>query len=216
MLGDSLFLFFTDFTIGKAAAIVEVFFFVPYLVSILCKKTRPHRVTWWIVTVVAFVMATSNDEAAGNPDTRWLAWAFFGGQFAVALLSIPFGVGGWKVEDKKQLKDQNISIIGAVIGIVFLFILEHPFLALLTGIIADYFGFRLTIKKARDKPHSESRLAWTITFVANILGIFAIGEWPSWPITLTFVTVAIFPLYMLIVNSLVTFWLYFSPHRRHT
>ena len=216
MLGSWFYVYFTNFTIGKAAAVVEVFFFVPYFISILFKKTRPHRVTWWILTIVAFVIAVSNDMSANDPDTRWFAWVLFIGQFAVALLSIPFGVGGWKVEDKKQLKDQNISIVGAAIGILFLFILEHPFLALIAGLVADYFGLRLTIKKARDEPHSESRCAWTLTLVASVLSIFAIGQWPSWPLTFGFITVATFPLYMLVVNGAVTFWLYFSPHRRHT
>lgn len=206
--------YFADFTIGKAAAIIELSFFVPYLFSVLYGNVRPHRVTWWILAVVMFIIAVSNDAVAGNPDTRWLAWAFFIGQFAIALISIPFGVGGWKVEDKKQLNNQNVSIAGAAIGIFFLLVLEHPFLALIAGLIADYFGIRLTIKKARDEPHSESRLAWTMTFIASVLAVIAIGELPSWPITFDFITVATFPLYMFVINGAIIFWLYFSPHRR--
>ncbi|MBU1166116.1 hypothetical protein KKF81_04145 [Candidatus Micrarchaeota archaeon] len=178
--------------IGKIAGIVALAAFVPYIYSTLKGKTKPNRATWWIWTLVSFIIAGSYFDV-GARETIWVAISYIVGPVIMAILSLKYGEGGWNKFDR-------FCVLGALAGFVLWILFDAPLIALLLTIFIDFVGFLPTYKKAYHNPWGESKLAWIIFVAADLLNVFAIE-------TLAF-GIVIYPVYMLIVEAPVLFLLF--------
>src|SRR5688572_11025851 len=84
---------------GKVAGVVSFVAFVPYILAILRGETKPNRATWWIWTVVGFMLGASYYSSGAN-NTIWVPVSYIVGPLVTALLSIKYGEGGWNRFDK--------------------------------------------------------------------------------------------------------------------
>ncbi|HSB46882.1 MAG TPA: hypothetical protein VLD37_02625 [Candidatus Bilamarchaeum sp.] len=173
--------------IGILAGIVTLSAFAFYIKDAVGGKSRPNRATWAIWTVLALVI-TASYYAAGARDTIFAAAAFTLGQASVALVSIRYGTGGWSIFDR-------LCLGGAFLGIILWFASGSALLALVFAICVDFLGAMPTIKKLLEEPGSESRAAWTVFSLGNLLNVLAIESWTM--------EIALFPLYFLVVNGIV-------------
>ena len=57
--------------IGVLAGILEFSAFILYYISILQGKTRPNRATWFVLTIVGFLIVASY-YASGARETIWI------------------------------------------------------------------------------------------------------------------------------------------------
>ncbi len=169
--------------IGELAGAVTLLAFVPYVVSVLQRKTKPERATWFIWTLVGLTLFLSY-HSSGAVDTVWSAASYFIGPLCIAILSIKYGVGGWTTLD-------IVCFIGAGISFLFWALSDSPVSALVMSIFIDALGLIPTFVKTMKDPKSESRLSWSMSFFGNTANLLlAIGS-------RTF-AIIIFPAYMVI------------------
>ncbi|MSU74253.1 hypothetical protein EXS57_00545 [Candidatus Kaiserbacteria bacterium] len=135
------------------------------------KKTKPNRVAWGVWTVVGILISLTSLKS-GATDTMSVPIVLAAGPLIVFLISIKHGEGGWTVWDK-------LCLVGAgVAGIVWFFTGSAP-TALLLCIVADAFGVAAVVAHAYNKPQEESKIAWVVFLVGDVVNIFAVTDW-SW------------------------------------
>lgn len=174
--------------IGFLAGVLEFGAFLLYYISILQGKTRPNRATWFVLTVVGVLIVMSY-YASGARETLWVPISYAVGPLIAFLLSLRYGEGGWTPFDRACL-------LACAVSIIFWKISKNPEMTLFFNLLIDFFGLLPTIKKAYLDPLSEDKVAWSVTSLANFMNILAVTSW-------TFI-IGFYPVYMLIVNGLVT------------
>jgi hypothetical protein len=173
--------------IGLLAGVIGFLGFLPYIIGTLKGTTKPNKATWLIWAVMGLIIAASY-YSAGARESAYLPGAYAIGIFAVAALSLRFGEKGWTKLD-------IFCLIGAGAGLLAWWATNEPAFALYLTIAIDAIGFIPTFRKAYAEPGSEDRLAWAIFLLADILNIFAIGEWTlasaSYPVYVLVFTLAL-------------------------
>ena len=141
---------------------------IPYSRSILKGKTKPHRMTFLIWTILILI-ALFSQLAKG---ATWSLLLTVGDSLAVLItfiLSLKFGVGGLEKRD-------IISLCGVVISLVFWYLTKEPAVALFLIILIDLIGLNLTIIKTWKNPETENWLAWILCALGGFFGVLAVGN----------------------------------------
>ena len=181
--------------VGLIAGVLSIVDFVLYDISIIRRRTTPNRATWFILTVIG-ILIFSSSYSLGARETLWVALGYILGPFFTSLLSIKFGEGGWTKFDK-------FCLFGAALSGFLWWQTGSALVALLSSIIIDIFGLLPTIKKSYFRPDSEEFFPWFVTVLACVLNVFAIQQWKF--------DIWIYPIYMLVINGLIAYLLYFRP-----
>jgi hypothetical protein len=179
--------------LGVAAGLIELLSLPLYVRSILHGRTRPDRVTWWILALVSAMLAASY-YGAGARETIWLALAFTLCTLAVAVLSLKYGEG----PPTLGLIDR-VSLAGALASALLWSLLNSSVVALFLSIATEFVGLVPTIDKSHRRPWTESKAPWVIGTVAALLNVLAINEWTP--------TIALYPVYIFVTNLLITYFL---------
>lgn len=178
--------------IGQVAGGLSFFAYILYYISIVQGRSRPNRATWIILTVVGVLIAASY-YASGARNTMWVALAYTVGPFIAAILAFKYGEGG-------TTRFDIFCLVGCAASVVLWVLADTPLYTLVINIFIDFLGILPTLKKAFFDPLSEDALAWSVTTFSNLLNVFAIELWVF--------SVAVYPLYMLVVNGLVTAFIF--------
>lgn len=185
---DLIFLGDTKAILGFVAGIIALFAYIVYVISILKRKTKPNRVTWWIWAFMGLVLALSYKFSGAN-NTVWVPYVEFLGPFTIALLSVKYGEGS--LENKTDLW----CLFGAVVSIILWIIFDNPVIALVTNLAIDSFAIIPTIKKSYLRPEGEDFWAWFGTGMADTLNMFAVERF-------TF-AILVYPVYMLVSDLII-------------
>ena len=164
-----------------------------YIRSILKGKTRPDRVTWWILALVSGMIAASS-WASGARETLWLPIGYALSFFIIAVFSVKYGDGPIQL----HLLDR-VCLSLAIFSIIVWWAFNSPLIALCMNIVVDFIGLIPTAHKAYVRPWTEDRTAWIIAVTASFLNLFAISEW-------TF-AISAYPIYVFIFNALITYFI---------
>ncbi len=156
-------------TIGIIAGVIALLGYIPYTISVLRGITRPNRATWLIWAVVGGLLAFSY-LAVGDVHAAWVPLGYFVGPLFVCLLSIRYGYAEWTRLD-------TICVMAAAFSIIPWLLSHNAMLTLIINLIIDATGAIPTLIKTRREPETEDFSAWLIFFIANTLGLFAIGTW---------------------------------------
>ena len=167
------------------------------------ESTRPNRATWFIWAFLGVLISLTSLKS-GAINTMGVPLVLTAGPLVVAFISIKYGEGGWTRFDK-------ICLAGAFVAVAVWFLSGSAPAALLVSIVADAFGVAPTVLHAYRKPEEESKLAWTLFFLADIVNLFAVTSWSlaSFPIW-------IFTLYMVGHTALIVSILSFRTRRAYT
>ncbi len=185
--------------LGIVAGVLSFSAYALYIFTTLQGKTRPNRATWWILTLVGTMIATSY-YAGGARDTMWVALSYVLGPAIIAILSLKYGEGKWERLDQ-------LCLAGALISAVIWYFSKSALVVLLVNILMDFLALIPTIKKSYLRPEGEDRIAWTLESLAGVFNLFAIERW-------TF-AIAFYPLYLLALNIVITFLLYRPTLRKY-
>jgi hypothetical protein len=177
---------------GFTAGVVSFFAYLVYIKSIINKKTKPSRTTWWIFTFVGLITSLSY-YFSGAIETMWVPIFDVIGVLIVAILSIKYGEGG---SDKLDV----YCFLGSIFSLILWFIFKNPLMALILNLFMDFIAIIPTIKKSYLRPQDESRMSWLITFIANLMNFGAITK-------ISF-GIIIYPLYMTLSNGFITYLLF--------
>lgn len=180
---------------GMVAGILTLLSFIPYIISILRKKTRPNRASWFIWTVVGFMCGASYYSAGAN-HTIWVPVSYMIGPFFTAILSLKYGEGGWTRFDRGCL-----AIAGVSLGLWWVF--NSPLIALVINLVVDFMGALPTIRKSYYEPEKEDKTAWAMGFMGNTANLFAVERWSF--------AIAVYPVYMFIGCGIITALVFFRP-----
>ena len=177
---------------GEAAGGLSFTGFALYVWSTLKGQTRPNRATWWVLTLVG-VMIASSYFTEGARNTIWIPVSYVAGPLIVALLSLKYGDGEWETLDIWCLV---AALLSAVVWLLF----QAPFVTLMINITMDFIALIPTIKKSWARPDGEDRAAWALETAACALNLVAVERW-AWGI-------ALYPVYLVVVNGAITLVLY--------
>jgi hypothetical protein len=176
--------------LGISAGLLELTSLPLYIQSILAGKTRPDRVTWWILSLVSG-MITASYYASGARETVWLPAAFTLCMAIVAVLSVYYGEGSPHLSFIDR-----VSVATAALSGVLWWLTQSSVTALFMNMVTEFAGLMPTIIKSYRRPWSESALPWIIGTLAGLLNVLAIREW-------SFI-IAAYPLYIFSTNLIIT------------
>jgi hypothetical protein len=174
--------------IGIIAGIISLIATLPYIISILKRKTKPSRTTWSVWSILSIVIAINYIQVGGG-SAVWVYIGYAFGVTVIGLLSFRYGEGGWTIMDK-------ICLGGVMLSLIIWWYSGSALLSLFSILTVDIFGAIPTILKAYKKPEEEDKIAWALGFSANLLNLFAIQVW-------TF-SLVIYPIYLFTMTGLVT------------
>jgi len=179
----------TDLSVmaGRIAGVLALLAFIPYIAAILRRKARPNRATWWIWSVMGFLLGASY-LAAGADRTIWVAVGYAVGPLVTAALSVKYGEGGWSRFDRG-------CVVGAAAGVAAWSLTGSPLAALVIFLFIDLMGALPTVRKCWRDSASEDRLTWALFLAGNTLNLFAVERW-------TF-AIAAYPLYMFLGSGVI-------------
>ena len=183
--------------LGVIAGIFSAISYVPYIISIVRKKTIPARATWIIWSALSFIILASY-YYSGARSTIFLPLAYTIGSTLTMILSIFYGVGGWS-------KLEQACLATVAISLVTWWYFDSPFVALLMNMLVDSTGSLPTIKKVYQYPSSEDKTAWTLFFVGSVFNVLAISRW-TW-------NIALYPVVLLILIATIFFLIFLKKEK---
>lgn len=173
--------------LGYSSGILMILSVIPYARSIFKLKTKPQRMTWLIWSILTFIAFFSQLAEGGT----WSLLLTAGDTIAILIvfvLSLKFGIGGWRRID-------IFSLVGASVSLFLWYLTKEPAVALFLIILTDLFGAHLTIVKSWKNPETENWVGWAMCGLGGFLGALAVGEW-------NFVLIS-FPFYIFLINSFI-------------
>ncbi len=183
---------------GYLSGVAILLSFVPYIIDIFRKKTKPERVSWLIWGLLGSVFFFSQ-LAKGGTYSNILVGVQTLGDFLVFLLAIKYGVGGF-------MKRDIIGLAGVTIGLFLWYITKEAAIALFLAIFVDAIGAGLTTIKAYELPETENITAWVLTFLGGLFACVAVGSF-------NFILLA-FPIYICLASfSILTAVAFGRKHR---
>ncbi len=186
--------------LGIIAGILSIAGYIPYIISILQRKTKPNKATWIIWAIVGGLLAFSY-LVEGDRHTIWLPLGYFIGPLIVAILSFWYGYSEWTRLDK-------ICLVVAVMSVIPWIFSKDAMITLLINVLIDASGAIPTLVKTFREPDTEDCLAWVIFFIANTIQVIAINYWNL---------AAIYPIYLFILAGLMVLFILkkkFKPAKR--
>lgn len=141
---------------------------ITYIVSIIKGKTKPHRMTRFILTFVLTLNLVSILAAHGNLGAISLAFVFFLQAIVIFILSLWHGMGGSSIFDWVCLLIASVGIIGWKLT-------GNPLLGVYFAIIADFSGFLPAFIKTWKYPHTESHWFYSLGAIGALLTLIAYG-----------------------------------------
>lgn len=169
---------------GALAGGISALAFVPYLVEVVRRQTRPSAATWFIWTGVGALLCASY-WAEGARASVWVATSFVLGPLVTALAALRYGERSWSRFDKACL-------LAAALSLGLWIYTGKPLLALGLNVLVDFLGALPTMRNVWRDPRAESRLAWGLFLAGNALNLFAVEAWT--------LAGAAYPLYLLLVT----------------
>lgn len=190
--------------LAGALALCEIY---PYTVSILGRDlllrkipeeewTVPNLATWTILSVAGGIIALSYYER-NDLSEFWFFGCLFLGYCIPAVLAL------WYGEHRRDGRPpftalDKACLAGAGAGLVGWYVSGSWKIPIAVNIAVDAFGIIPTLEKVWRRPRSESLWAWTVTILACVFSIVALGPVNTWDFER-----AAFPVYIMLGSGVV-------------
>lgn len=140
--------------------------FLPYLLDLFKKRTKPHIYTWciWLITQGTATLAAWQGGAGLG-----VLGLVVGMLFVAFVFVLSFWYG-----TKNITRSDTIALVVALIAIFVWWGLEQPILAVLLVALIDGLGYVPTFRKSYTEPWSETVSSWGIFALGNIASLFAL------------------------------------------
>jgi hypothetical protein len=153
--------------LGVAAAVIGLADMAPYVRDTVRRSTRPHRGTWLIWTVLAFVVSVSQHADGGSWSVAMaVAQAVTNG--LVLALAIRWGTGGVSAPDLTLIAVAGAGVAGWVLA-------GDPLVATACVVAADLVAGGMMVPKTWRDPGSETLSTFAWASVAGALSAAAVG-----------------------------------------
>jgi len=171
---------------GAAGAVFAVISLVPYLISIISGRTKPHIFTWILWTLLTFIVwAIQFADGAGAG-----AWA----TLVTAILSLVIVVFSFKNGHKNITKTDWGTFIVGLLSIPLWMLTKDPTLSAILVTFIDVVAFYPTLRKSWHFPREELVFLYVISTVKHVFSFMALSN--------VTIATAVFPVVVSIVNLL--------------
>jgi hypothetical protein len=148
------------------SAVLEIIAPLTYIVSIMRGKSKPHRMTRFILLFVLSLNFFGIVAAKGNLGAVVFSGINVTQATAIFLLSLKRGMGGTNSFDK-------VCLVVAGIGIVGWKITGNPVAGIWFAVFADFFGYLPAFFKTWKHPHTESAWYYLLGALSAFLSFIA-------------------------------------------
>lgn len=158
--------------LSLVAILLTLIVFIPYIISILNRTTRPHVFSWFIWALTTVIVFFAQMSAGGGVG----AWPIgFSGTMSGCIACLAY----LRRSDISITKLDWFFFIMACLALPLWFVTQNPTASviLLTGI--DLLGFGPTYRKVMEDPYSENVLFFIIFSVRNLMVVLALEHY-SW------------------------------------
>ncbi|QQG37765.1 MAG: hypothetical protein HYS26_04030 [Candidatus Kaiserbacteria bacterium] len=172
--------------LGWLSVIIGLASYVPYFRDIFAGTTKPHPFSWFVWTLITGITFFAQVTAGGGLGA-WATGATMVANFAVVLLALRRGERG-------ITKIDWACFVGALAGILVWALTKNPLAAVLIVTVVDALAFAPTVRKAYEKPRSEtlSLFVWGVVKYALAIPALAIFNF----------TTVLFPASVIVLNVL--------------
>lgn len=171
---------------GLVGVVLGFVCYMPYFVDTLKGRTTPHVYTWFILGTLGVIgSGLQAGDAAGAG--AWVTLA------AAIMAYTAFGLG-LRVGATQITWMDTLFFVLALIALFLWLVARQPILSVILISITDLLGFVPTIRKAWQKPYSETALTFRLLAVRQIFALLAIERY-------TFVTM-LYPVVVLLEAGL--------------
>lgn len=181
------------------AVLLAVIGNVPYLRDVITNKIQPHPYTWlvWsIVSAVTFFGQVVKGGGIGSIPTG-VAEGF---TIIIFLFSLRYGFRNIQRRD-------TYFLIVALLGLIPWAMTKDPTLSVVTVVSIDIVAFIPTLRKAWQRPHTETVSVYAMNVLRHILTLFSLD---AYNIATTLHSMA-----MIVTNTLMTVFI-LKPKQRQT
>jgi uncharacterized protein with PQ loop repeat len=172
--------------LGIVAVILTFIGYAPYIRDTMKGKTRPHVYSWFLYSLIAFLVFAIQLENGAGPG---MYITFAAGCFSVLLFFL-----GLRLGEKDITSSDTLVLLLTFIAIGFWLFAKQPVISILLACLVDLLAFLPTIRKTWHKPYTETLSLYTTNFVRYIIAIAALSSF-------TFVNLA-YPVFWLLANGL--------------
>lgn len=177
-----------------ASGVLMMASYIPYIVAILQKKTKPTKASW-LIWATLDTITISGMYVEGALNSQILVAGI--GSWLVFFLSLKWSIPGWTKLDK-------FCLCSAFASILVWYISNNPVYGIVISLAISFIGSIPTFASAWKYPVREDRFAWNISWFSSICAVIAIPDW-TWadsaqPITFLFIISIM--MYILYINQL--------------
>jgi hypothetical protein len=171
--------------LGISAIALTFIGYVPYMRDILSGKTKPHVYTWFIWSLLNFIIfALQITHNAGSGSFMTLA---------VGIVSFTIFMFARKADNTVTSLDTAFLILALLALLVWIFA-KQPIISMVLLVAIDALGFAPTICKSWHKPYSETLSSYVLNTFRFGLALLALRQY-------TIIT-ALYPLVWIVANGL--------------
>lgn len=152
--------------LGALAIVVGLVGYIPYFRDIFRKRTKPHAFSWFVWGILTAIAFFAQVTRGGGPGT-WVT-----GITALACLVIS-GLALFYGERDIKMIDW-LSLLDALVGIVFWVFTNDPFLAVILVTVIDAVGYIPTFRKGFHKPYEETISTFFLSSLKFLIALFAL------------------------------------------
>lgn len=154
--------------LGVVAGTIIVISYFPYIYTILKRKTKPSKATWFIWGILAVLTALGMWEA--ETLSFQMTAIVVGDVFVIALAFMGYGSSGWT-------KMEICALFAAGLGFVLWKFTDNPNIIIAIGLGLTAVGSIPTITKTWHFPLEEDGLAFTLMVASCLVQFCAIPGW---------------------------------------
>jgi hypothetical protein len=174
---------------------------IPYVVEIIRGKAKPRIVSWftWSVLTGVACVASFVDGQVPSGILGILMLAATAETLIVVILGLKHG-------DRTFERLDAYCLAGAAVGLVLWLVFNSPTIAVLASVTIDLIGAIPTIKHSWEKPHEETWITFALSAAGGGITIVLADSWAA--------TAIAYPIYLLVINVIMTSCILGSPHRK--
>ncbi|HEU5004476.1 MAG TPA: hypothetical protein VFT49_00085 [Candidatus Saccharimonadales bacterium] len=151
---------------GGISIIFATWAAVPYILSILRGRTKPHQMTWLVFSIMNGVVFLSQYlKGARASVLLYIVWFF--SSTIIFLLSLKFGLRNTSRLDRTLFSLSLLTIVAWALT-------KNPSVAIWLTVFIDIFATSMMLLKIRAHPDSEEVFPWIIGTIAYIFTVISL------------------------------------------
>jgi hypothetical protein len=154
--------------VSLIVVVLTIVAYVPYVLDIFKGKTKPHSLTWFTVSLIAFIAFGLQVEGGAGVG----AWPML---FVALVCVLVFILSLWRgVRD--ITRSDVILTLASLVAVYLWVVVEQPIISVLLITIAEVLAFVPTIRKSWNAPHTETLSLYQISAVRHGLATIAVEQ----------------------------------------